>query len=100
MPMYRSHGPRARALFRGKNFMTPDPVAYFEGHVDGRRVYVELSSGDFNGRTIFGVTVRRADGGRLDPDPSRGPFNSYSEAYVYIASTVYRVEEDDDEEEG
>lgn len=68
-------------LFKGNNFMTPHPVAYFKGLYAGRTVYVEVSKEGPpywedtverkpNPRPLVGITYRRADGCRLDPDPS------------------------------
>lgn len=71
-------------VFRGRNFMTPDVLAFYHGKFRGRYVYVELSSGDFLGTLYFGVTVRPlAHAKALDPDPSK-VFNSRSDAEQYI----------------
>lgn len=58
-------------IFRGHNFMTPDVLAFYRLVVAGRSLYVELSSGrGMDNETIYGVTVRDANGARLEPDPS------------------------------
>jgi hypothetical protein len=58
--------------FRGSSFMTPTVLAYYRlRSALGRVLYVELSVGQgFHGEGIYGVTVRRANGDRLTPDPS------------------------------
>lgn len=72
---------RKPRTFRGVNFITQDVVGYFRGHLKGRTVHVELSKEnppywsqtvgkDPNGGPLWGVTVKRPDGERLDPDPS------------------------------
>lgn len=63
-------------VFRGVNIMTPTVVGYYVGTYQGRVAYVEASvgSGLTEGTEIGGLTVRRADGERFDPDPSYGGF--------------------------
>lgn len=58
-------------VFRGHNLMTPEFVGYYLTTHNGRTAYVELSRGrGLAGGDLYGVTVRKADGGRFDPDPS------------------------------
>ena len=58
-------------VFTGRNFMTPDVIAYYRITIRGRTAYVELSSGEGMSReVIYGVTVRATGGDRLTPDPS------------------------------
>lgn len=86
--------PVSRA-FRGQNFITPHVVGYRAGTLAGKRVHVEISresppyfsqvvAGDPKGGPMIGVTLRRPDGSRLDPDPSRS-FSSLEEAEAYLA---------------
>jgi len=60
---------KPQGVFQGSNFMTPNPLAYFAGTLDGRRVYIELSDGTgiFTSKR-YGVTFRYADGSKLDAD--------------------------------
>lgn len=70
-----------RGTFDGSNFMTPHVLS----HHRVRGGYAELSRGHgLTHNTLFGVTVRRGGGGRLNPDPSR-VFGSLESALTYIA---------------
>jgi hypothetical protein len=69
-------------LFRGRNFMTPDAIAYYQLY----KGYAELSEGTGMSRqTIYGVTVQ-GYGETLDgiPDSASRMFRSKSEALSYI----------------
>lgn len=77
-------GSAPQGVFQGRNFMTPDVLAYYSGTVRGVVVYVELSGGrGIENEPIFGVTVRRANGARPEPDPSK-LFHSRRRAQEYI----------------
>jgi hypothetical protein len=69
-------------LFRGRNFMTPDVIAYYKLY----KGYAELSDGTgFNRQPIYGVTVQ-GYGETLDgiPDTASRMFRSKAEALSYI----------------
>jgi hypothetical protein len=73
----------APMAFEGNNFMTPE-VLGVDIVVPG--IYVELSAGEgLNRELIFGVTFRKKNRERLDPDPS-GSVWSYEEAIELIES--------------
>lgn len=75
-----------QGTFPGRNFMTPAVLAFYRGTLDGRTAYVELSGGrGIANEPIFGVTVRREGGARLDPDRSK-VFWSQADAERYIAN--------------
>ena len=70
--------------FTGRNMMTPDILGFYRVSIGAGFAYVELSTGSgFFGGEIFGVTVRRAGGERLDPDPS-GCYESKADALEAI----------------
>jgi hypothetical protein len=81
----------------GVNFMTPEIIYRRAGTLaSGRRVHIELAQerppyfsrvvgGEREGGPIYGVTIRRPTGERLDPDPSRC-LCSREEADAYIKS--------------
>lgn len=73
-------------VFRGSNFMTPWVLGYYQTAYRGRTAYVELSEGvGMHGESIFGVTVRQANGERFEaPDPG-GLFDSRRAAEAYVA---------------
>ena len=63
-----------KGVFKGRNFMTPEVLGYTRGTWQGRTVWIEVSKGrGLIGDTIYGVTVRRANGAECDggEDPSR-----------------------------
>lgn len=86
--MGRMIGP-PRGTFMG-NFVTP----YVVGHSElWPGTWAEFSTGDgIMGGVLWGVTIRRAGGERLDPDPSTC-FHSKREAYDYAASLKERSDE-------
>lgn len=89
-PKFPTMEPAYRGIFAGQNFVTP--IVHYTGRVrDG--VWFELSSGSgiFDpSTTLWGVTVRRFNGERLDPDPS-GCFGSKESAVEYICELSRRV---------
>lgn len=86
-----------QGVFRGSNFMTPDVIGYFRVSPYRRysAVYVEFAKGrGFHGESIYGVSVRRANGEMIrDPDPSK-LFHSMRAATEYIQNGL----KDEDEE--
>ena len=78
---------RKPAAFRGVNFVTPTPLAYFKLIHKGRPVVVELSQGSMAEHRLYGVMVRLLDGAELwdagEVDPSR-VFARKGEALEFI----------------
>lgn len=83
---------RPYGVFVGVNMMTPDVLGYYQITIDGVTVYAELSTGEglLTPGPIYGVTVRRPGGARLDPDPS-SCYRSQKEAMQTIVDLDAKV---------
>lgn len=66
----------------GSNFVTPNVISYTES----KHYYIELSTGDIFGCTLYGVTVRNED--KKDPYELSKCFNSLEDAKKYIHEIV------------
>lgn len=73
---------RPEGVFRGVNIMTPELEGFAKATVAGSVVYVEISRERYpyfsqtvgrnpNGGPAIGLTFKRPDGRKMDPDPSR-----------------------------
>lgn len=71
----------AKSYFKGSNFLTPDVI---DRGFKGRYVY-ELSSGDFLGKPLYGVTLADRETGDSLYDESRS-FDALVAARSYIAN--------------
>ena len=66
----------------GPNFVTPNAISYTES----KHFFIELSSGDMLGCTLYGVTVRNED--KKDPFNLSKCFTSLDDAKKYIHEIV------------
>ena len=66
----------------GPNFVTPNVISYTES----KHYYIELSTGEILGCTLYGVTVRNED--KEDPYNLSKSFNSLEAAKKYIHEIV------------
>lgn len=74
----------AREFYKrlGPNFVTPNAINY----VESKHYYIELSTGEMLGSTLYGVTVRNED--KDDPYGLSKCFNSLEAAKKYIHKIV------------
>lgn len=66
----------------GPNFITPNAISYTES----KHYYIELSTGDILGCTLYGVTVRNEN--KEDPYDLSKCFNSLESAKDYMHKII------------